>query len=223
MQERTEKPSLRTLRRAKERGAIPKSSEFASSVIVLGSLILIWGFSSLLYQKFCSAFITLYTHLNDHDLESIFQRAFFPLVLPLLLLLVGIFMFVLLGHLIQAGWVWQFKQVRQGGGSSLFFQMTFPVLKLSLSLFLGYWLLRHQRISFSLFFAAPEVQFFFILKKIFSLLVIVSGLQLVLGVCDFFYQKWIHYKRLHMTRQQQKEERREVEGDLTLKSKMRRR
>lgn len=217
MENATEKPSVRTLERAKERGKIPQSSELTTSLILIGSLLLIWGSSSLLYRKFRSMFITLYSNLNSDPTETI-QRCLLPLLIPLFMLLAGIFLVVLMSHLIQTGWIWQWKWISTGQSS-----ISLTSVKLGLFLLLGYLFLKDQTLPDSLLSAPATVQVFFIFKKIFFILILISGGHLLLGFIHFFYQKWRHYKDLHMTRQQLKDERRESEGDPAIKAKQRQR
>jgi len=59
-------------------------------------------------------------------------------------------------------------------------------------------------------------------KMVFGMMIRVCIALLVIGVADAFYQKWNYIKELKMTKQEVKEEYRDIEGSPEVKSRIRR-
>ena len=109
MEEKTEKPSVRKLKKAREKGDVAQSPELTSGLILLGALLLLWALSSLFERGFKETF-----RLSLMSTELSF-RPFVPLLYPTLLMLAGIFVIALFSHLFQTGWVWSWPKSKKKG------------------------------------------------------------------------------------------------------------
>ncbi len=215
MSEKTERPSARKLKKAREEGNVPQSSELASALIFLGALSLLWAFGPKLGKGLKALFVTLFSTLNDPQIENLGP----PILSPLLFILGGVFVIAILAHLLQTGWIWSWPKSSKGKGES---RWVILPLKVAVIAFIGYFELNiSQNAQMLLESAAGKVDF--LLKTLFFLLVKIGIALLVLGILDYFYQKWKYDKQMHMTKQELKEEQRETEGDRKTKIQMRQR
>ena len=215
MQEKNEKPSQRKLRKAKEKGNVAKSSELASACILLAGVLLLWSFSTFFEQRFQNLFVDSYHLRATSDPLLCLKNAFTPLAYLTLALMLCIFIVAFFSHFFQTGWIWSWKKNSKKEG----FRWIYFPLKLGLLAGISYLMLSKKNVPDQLFFDSSTKIISFILRKIFLLLSALSLGLLFLGICDFVYQKWKHYKKMHMTPQEVKEEKKETEGDHPTKRK----
>lgn len=208
MQEKTEKPSQRKLKKARERGEVAHSAELTSTLVLAGGLLLLWSFSTLFHERLRGVFIRIFTRLNTLEPEEAMKEAGGMIVFPLAAILGGLFVLALLAHWVQTGWVWSRKKGKRKAKSRPFFTL----LKVTVIGAIGYLTLKTE---------CPSLNPPPLIETLFSLLVKVSLALLVLGIGDFIYQKWKYSQNMRMTRQELKDEQREAEGDSQSKSKMR--
>ena len=210
MQEKTEKPSQRKLKKARERGEFAVSSELTSSLLLAAGLLLLWAFSAVLNTALQEVFTEMFSELNTLDPEEGLQRAFLKVMMPLSVFLMCLFVLALMVQWVQTGWVWGRKKERGKSGSRIFFTL----LKVVVIGTIGYLALKGVRPSLH-----PTSMF----EMLFSLLAKVALALVVLGLGDFIYQKWKFNQSMRMTKQELKDEQREAEGDRQIKSQMRKR
>jgi len=207
MEEKTEKPTQHKLKKTKERGVVAKSSELISALVLFGSLALLWSFADIIEGRFKQVFASLYFFLREPDIGEA-SYLFLPLLYPTLLILVGIFLIGLFSQFLQIGWVWNWKRSRKKAQC----RWIFLSIKLGVVFSIGYMLLLKEKPFNNMLLASSSEKVIFIFKKVFFLLLKISVALLLLGICDFFYQKWKHYRQMHMTKQEVREEKRETEG-----------
>ena len=106
MQEKTEKPTQRKLKKAKQKGEVAQSSELVGALVLLGGVLILWGFSSLIQERLKLTFTLVYSSLKEPELDSAFQQAFTPLIFPLFFILTALFLIAFFAHFFQTGWIW---------------------------------------------------------------------------------------------------------------------
>ena len=131
----------------------------------------------------------------------------------------GFFYWLSLPDLFQTGWIWRWQQNKKRGRP----RFVFPILKVLVIAAIGYVTLRGGTPSEQLLRAAAGEKVTFIFKQVFFLALKIALALLLLGICDFFYQRWKYYRDMRMTLNEVKEEKRETEGDHKTKSRMRQR
>lgn len=214
MSEKTEKPTRYKLKKAKEKGEVAKSAELASAILLTGALLFLWGLASLFDRRLKEVFCF---SLQYSDLNDAFWEVFSPVLLPMILIFLGLMSLAVASHLFQSGWIWKFKKKKKGGQRIFLF----PLLKLVAAGIVGYGAIRFEHPSLQLLFSTAEEKEEILFKKIFFVLLVLCALFLVLGIFDFFYQKWRFYKQMHMTPQELREEKKETEGNTETKSSLR--
>jgi flagellar biosynthesis protein FlhB len=204
MQEKTEKPSQRKLNRARKEGDVPYSADLVSALVLGGGLLLLWGLSTGFQRGLQECFLSIFSNLNTLEPTEALKHVFRSLIEPVSLFLGGVCVIAFLAHFCQTGWIWGGKKKRE---KSHFLLLP---LKVGVIATLGYFSLKGSLLSHKPF--SPNL---------FSLSIRVVVSLILIGMCDLFYQKWRCHQRMRMTKYELREERREVEGEHHIKSKLR--
>ena len=239
-QERTEQPSEKRLREAREKGDIPRSRDLSGALVVLA------GVSALLSggERMMAHARTIY-HLGlDYNREALFSDALPARVLGLavrealmlfapvaLATLLAVFAApLLLGGIHFSGQALQpkFERLNPVAGLGRIFAMRGLVelgkalLKL---LFIGAALALLLKHSVDELQALGRADVALGVARAMSLLgrsaLLFGSLLALIGGADALYQKFDHAKRLRMTRQELKDEAKETEGNPELKGRIR--
>ena len=209
MEEKTEKPSQRKLKQARERGEVAISTELTSALVLACGLLLLWFFSTVLKTRLEGIFTEVFSELNILDPEEGLKRVVLKMALPLTIFLVSLTAVAMAAQWVQTGWVWCRRKGKKKAQSRIFFTL----FKVAVIGAIGYFTMKVERPSLH----PPSIQ------MLFSLLLKVALGLLILGIGDLIYQKWKFNQNMRMTKQELKDERRETEGDRQSKSKMRKR
>lgn len=204
---RTEKPTNRHLKKAKERGEVAKSPFFAGALLFFGGTFIIRSFFSGAFQE------SLRVGLSHLQLEGAFYRIINPLLFPLLLTFSGLILIACGAHLFQTGWLWSFRKQKGKGARPI----VVPLTMLGLIGVILYLNVQTTKIDPNFLFHSSEKQYNYFLKKIFCLALELGVTLLLIGFSDFLYQKWRFYKKMHMTPEEKQEELRESEGNPQMK------
>lgn len=237
--ERTEPASSRRIERAREEGRVPQSRELGGFLILLGGVVVLWSSSGWLS-----------THAKDmvrHGLsfgrEAAFDDALMTRTLATLsweglllvapLFLVTIVAAVLAPYLI-GGWVFSTKPLtpdlsKLAPNISRVFsvrgigEMIKAVLKAGLVFSVIVWLVRHHGESLLAIMGQSLDEG---INSVFNLLFI-TAMAMLLGMAvivalDVPFQLWQYYKGLRMTKEEVKQEYKEMEGSPELKGRIRR-
>ena len=215
---KTEKPTKQRLKKAKEKGESPKSVFLVGAFVFTGSVILLWGLHDLFLNGFSAS---MRAGLSQQTVEGAFYRVFSPLIFPSVLSVLGMFTIALCANLLQTGWVWSFMHIKPKWGKKQGkLNFIFPILQFIVIIIFGYFAL-DGNINPNILFVSSQQQGAYLVKRVMNLVVEIGAFLLFLGVCDFFYQKWRYYKKMHMTPEEKKQELRESEGNPQIKRHMR--
>jgi flagellar biosynthetic protein FlhB len=239
-QERTEKPSAKRLREAKERGQVPRSRELNTTLILIaGSLFL------YLYAPFLGANLLelmgqgLTTGASDLDHPSVLGKQLgaslwraFNLLLPLF----GVLGFVAIAApSLLGGWLLSGKKLAPKwsnvnplkGLQRIFspnglMEVAKAIVKLLVVGGVGIAFLRH-RMDEIIAPAAASISsdLFRALRLYGSFFAVLAASTMLIAVVDVPFQIWSHMRKLRMTRQELKEEMKETEGRPEVKSRIR--
>jgi flagellar biosynthetic protein FlhB len=237
--EKTEKPTAKRLKKARENGQIARSPEIVS----WGLLLLVSFLGPLIFQVasplFVNLFLSLYG-LSRAQLTTatalIFLEEGFRVFAEVVILAAGAgFLFSLIGSLAQVGFNFSpsvlgvkfsrlspaknIKKIFSGGG---FFEVAKSVIKLTLVGVVA-WLVIHAKASalasgqLSLSEAIADT-----VSGSVTVLQTIAVVGLALGVADYAHQKHKIMKSLYMTKQEVKDEHKDTEGDPHIKGRIRR-
>ncbi len=240
---RTEEPTEYKKRKAREEGNIPRSQELTAIIVFLmgfWTVCIIGGFifNSLIriMRYYVENLLTIKVSVNSvmpFFLDMLWLSS--SSVLPLML--VGVVAAVA-GSLIQGGIVFSTKKINFNIGKifsnigpnfikmfwsrEAIFNLAKSILKVT-GVFVIAFIIINQRLSEMISIARMDVLDAF--KLIWSIMfqfVSFSGiLLLIFAVGDYAFQRWIYIESLRMTKQEIKEEFKEMEGDPEIKAKIR--
>lgn len=238
-QEKTEKPTGKRLREAREQGNVAKSADLSSSIVLASSLMLLgWVGPYTLSNIFAYA-----AHLFSNPIKTpITQTLFIGLLTNLLTTIVLLVLPFFLGAMLT-GVIINIVQVKPLlttqplkpkleklnplSGFKRFFSMR-SIVEFCKSIFktivvgvTGYNIVTsHMREILILHSLDLYSVWKFLISIMSELAVWTCMILFVMGVLDYFYQKYEHTKQLRMTKQEIKEEHKQEEMDGALKSRI---
>lgn len=234
---KTEKPTPKRLRDSRRKGEVPKSQDLSSGVsfavfalvlTALMSYVLQYGYVML--KNFLSNGLVV-TNLES-DMSALGTNAiifFFILAGPALALA---FFSGVIGNMVQVGFLFTAKALKPTFsrmnpmsnfknmiGKKALFGLVKNLLKLAVILGLTFSVLRDSiRPILHLSNVGTERIFFILMEIAREIGIKLSVFLVVVGVVDYIYQRYEHRKNLMMSKQEIKDEYKEMEGDPQIKS-----
>ena len=238
---RTEEPSEHRLEQARKEGRVAKSQEISSALILLLTITVLlfmgrWMMSQCLYilQYFFSR--TNNPDVRDANLFSAFLINFLKMLAPV----AGVAVFAgITANVIQnKGFIFSTKPIEPNfnkivpkfgeyfrktvfSGKGLF-NIAKSILKVTIIVIIGYLTIRKN--IFVIIEIVSNGQLFVAVGKIAStaaqIVIIVGVLFLALSIPDYFVQRHEHRESMKMTKQEVKQEYKELEGDPEVKGRL---
>ena len=240
---RTEDPTEHKIRKAREEGKVAKSAEFTSSIVLLFPIIAIGLLSPYLLrnmEEMMTFFLNLSTQVDvttDAQITMIFFRYFIRMFAPPALIA---FVAALLANILQVGFLFSVKPITPDfnkivpnfsrflkkaffSGEALF-NFAKSIMKVVVISIIAYINIRAEIGTIIKFVNAPfQYSFVSIAGIAFRILVEAALAMLLMSLPDYLFQKKQHRDSLKMTKQEVKEERKTMEGDPLIRSRMRER
>lgn len=239
-QEKTEQPSSKKLEDARKKGQVAKSVEVNSLAIVVTGLITIFFLQSYIGQRVSSFSINIFNSLDvlPNKLSLLPNLAFdwfmffFSVLAPVMTAIVIV---ALASNIAQVGFKLspealqpKFSKLNPVSGIKRIFssRSVVEILKTVLKFFviaLFTYLILSDLIIASAYLdnLNPSEIIIFILDNAFSLLWKIALLYAVIAAIDFVYQRYKFRKDMMMTKQEVKEEMKQLEGDPNVKGRIR--
>lgn len=239
-QEKTEEPTARKLEKAREEGNVSISKEISSVMLMFAAIIMLLYTGGYMYRRIETMFETFFMYAgmpvdNQDQALSYLEMALrfgFEMIIPLLLILL---VTALLVNLVQTGGAFSTKAIMPKGsklspinGVKKIFSMKgfVELVKGFAKLFIVgvviYFTVRSDVNHFLTFAVRPMGD---TLSEAGSyILMFVSRILaalFILSILDAIYQRFQHHKDLRMTKQEVKDEHKQMEGDPHIKSKRR--
>lgn len=237
---KTEEPSERKISKAKEEGDIAISQDAKSFIMLIGMLFIIWLVLPLMFKwfytyslKFVETPDTIPT--DGRHIRLLLYDTVFALMkilgIPFAILMVlGIF-----ASIAQTGFVFAPKKLEPNWNKlnifaalSQFINMKKIVeslkgiIKITVIAFIGILVIRPYLEKVNLMPGMETMAILSFIHKVVVLLIFTVVIAvLVIAVADFAYQKYQHLKKLRMTKQEVKDEYKQMEGDPLVKSRIR--
>ncbi len=238
--EKTEEPTPKRKREAREEGNVAKSQELSQAFTLMGSfLILYFMFPHILYT-FLERMHILLVHNNYNLLNKsgtfvvIMENMLFAvkLLAPIMLAaaVMGIFInFIQVGPLFTGkSIVPKFSNIDPIKGAKKIFSLKTVVelikslAKVVIIAFIAYMYLRNNIFKLTtLSEQGIKPALIFLGSLIFRIAATVIIFLVILGIADYLYQRWEHKKNLKMSKYEVKQERKEMEGDPLYRQKRR--
>jgi len=239
-QDRTEKATSKKRSDARKKGQVSQSREVSSVAVLLTGLSTICLFGSYMYNKTSLLMAESFSMIKNPVLglseflvlgEHV-VRVFITAVIPLML---AVALVAILSNVMQIGFMFnltllapKFEKLNPLQGIKKFaskralMELFKSVSKLGIIGLVAYWTAKGEM---DRFFTLPWMDVsaigLHILKVILKLFIRVCLIMILLAAIDFIFQKWQHEEKLKMTKQEVKEEFKQMEGDPQIKSRIR--
>lgn len=239
-QEKTEQPSSKKLEDARKKGMVAKSVEVNSLLIVVTGLVTIFLLQSYIGQQMSSFTINIFNSLDVlpkrisllPNMAFDWFMFFFSVLAPVMTAIVIV---SLASNIAQVGFKIspealrpKFSKLNPGKGIKRIFssrsvvEIVKTLLKFFVISFFTYLILSDLIIAAAyLDNLNPSEIIIFMLDNAFSLLWKIALLYAVIAAIDFTYQRYKFRKDMMMTKQEVKEEMKQLEGDPTVKGRIR--
>jgi flagellar biosynthetic protein FlhB len=239
-EERTEAPTDKRRQEAREKGNVAKSAEINSTLVLLTGVMMLYWFAPWMFRQlsgFMRSMLGLISHPHA-DISFVAELTtqslvfIFYICLPVCaaIMIVGI-----AANLLQVGFMFTLQPLAPkleklnllSGAKRLLslrsiVEMVKDIAKLLLIGAIAFFTIKGEFGKFlGLWDASPGGIWVFILMVSFKIVLRVALALLIISIIDFFYQRYEYEKQLKMTKQEVKEERKQMDGDPQIKSRVR--
>ncbi|GAB6189436.1 flagellar biosynthesis protein FlhB [Marinitoga arctica] len=232
---KTEDPTPRRLQQARDEGNVPFSKELLTSFSFLGVSAVFFVLSKFLFIDLKNAFMK-YLELDINILD---ENVLITLILQQKNIFIKIIIFLLASGLItiilgmlQTKFLFSPKAMKFDIGKlnpikgfqrifsmRTLFELLKSLIKLFLVAYVSYSIVKSKwQGIISLPYSSPSEVLSFLYYIIIEIFFKLGILMLLLGLFDFWYQKREYKKNLRMTKQEVKQEMKDIEGDPQIKS-----
>lgn len=239
-QEKTEEPTAHKIEKAREEGNVAKSTEISSVMLLVVAVVVFMQFGGWMYAHFQDLFETFFTNagqsLNNQDnaLQYLKTAAWYGMA-TMTPVLIGLFVVAILVNVAQTGMVFAPKVMEPKGsrlsplkGFKKIFSMRGVVelvkgfSKILLIGLIIYFTLRNEVTNIVSFLILPIGEIInqsggYVITIVIRILVAL----VILSIMDAAYTRYQHRKDLRMTKQEVKDEFKQMEGDPHMKGKRR--
>lgn len=240
---RTEEPTERKLRKAREDGKVAKSSDLISSLVLIFSITAVGALARYwldTFQDMLKYYLGLTSEISTLPLKNLFVGIlpyFARLSLPIMAVA---FFAALVGNIFQVGFLFSTKPITPDFTKILprfdrWFQRSFVSAEASFNLMksvvkvgiTGVIAFLAIRSNVEELIGLTNGTFLMAIKVVggiaFRIMLQASIVMLVFSISDYYFQRRQHMQSLKMTRHEVKEERKQVEGDPLVRSRLRER
>lgn len=239
MSDKTEEPTPKKKKDARKQGNIAKSAEVNKAMTFIAILVVIYMMSGSIISELQGFIVNILSGdfsmtMNDNTIKILMFKvmmSFMKIVLPISLI---IMVFGILGSLIQTGLFFsmeslkpKFSKLNPLTGLKNMFSMKAIVnliksmVVICIMIYLGYSFMSK---NFEGIIKSGDIylpyMFNIVLDLIKSILTSITLAVAVVAVLDYGYEKFSHKKGLKMTKQEVKEEYKQMEGDPHIKGKI---
>ncbi|MCR4734757.1 MAG: flagellar biosynthesis protein FlhB [Treponema sp.] len=239
---RTEEPSEYKLEKARKEGRVAKSQEVSSSLILLLGIILMYILAKWIFGQCLEVYRYYFSRcaspdMSNHSLYTAFLNYFLKCLLPFSI--ISIFA-AFIGNIVQTrGFLFSWKPIQPKFSNILphfgeyfkktifsgkgIFNIVKSILKVAFIITVAYFLIKKD--IFVLIQILQNGQILMGIAKIAKMaaqiLIIVAVFFLAVSIVDYFIQRREFMESMKMTKQEQKEEYKELEGDPEVKGRLR--
>lgn len=240
MDDKTEAPTDKRRQETREKGTVAKSTEINSVMVLLAGLLLLRIFGPWMMKEMAGCMTETFssianTHMDVRRLTTIMTNTLFLTIKLILPIAGGILVTGVLANIIQVGFMFTLKPLVPslskinpitGFGRLFTLRSVVETLKSILKLVvIGAiaWSTVSAAFPTILTLADASVGAImnFIMEKSYTIILRVAVALIVLAVLDYAYQRYDFEKRLRMSKQEVKDEHKQMDGDPKVKSRIR--
>ncbi len=244
--EKTEEATPKRRQKERDKGNIAKSQDFTSSLLLTSGIALIYAMGSGMLEKIQSLLMRTFSELNPNNIpEDNFIGLFAPFMTSYCDLTILFFVFLCIAAVIilrfQTGSLFAkealkptlnklspanaFKNLIQKINifkPKQMVELVKSLIKTILVATVGFNIvLKRKDDLFGLIGADPSTGLAVIGNVVFEILISLCVLLIIIGIIDRKYQVWEYNKSIKMTKQEVKDEWKNIEGDPKIKGKIR--
>lgn len=242
MGDKTEAPTPKRRREAREQGNVARSPDLTAAVVILGLMIMLdwYGPNLVMALKDLVARMLSGQTLGDsntRNIAAIMLSALRTIAIAMAPLMIGAIIVAVIVNVCQVGLFFSTQRIQPnfaalnpvgglnkifGGGGGTMMQLLMNTVKMLMVGTVAYsavhgrleQIVTVQQLTFLQIFGLGA-------SIVFSIIVRITILLLVLAIGDYIYQRYRIEKQLKMTKQEVKEEMRAMEGDPKIKARRR--
>lgn len=243
--ERTEEATPHRREKEREKGNIPKSQDLSSALMITVGLCILGVFSKYIISCIDTMLRYTFTHLNPKDINTDdillillpFVKTASQILLPFLILLAIVAIFVVrmqvgtifapsrikfdLGNLAPSKILQNAKKMINPVERRNLIEFTKSLAKLAIVFFCGYSVINGRKDElYGLMGLGINSSFAVISSILTQMLLKICMAMLVIGIIDKKYQDYEYNKSIKMTKQEVKDEYKNIEGDPKIKAKV---
>ena len=240
-QEKTEQATTKREEEARERGQVAKSRELPSATILVACLIYFWfggtgmvkDIMKMMKKTFTAAGTTT---IDIHTIQSVMVGVLYDMFIILMPVFIVVTVSSLLASLVQTGFLFSMEAMAPKfskidplkGFKRMFSLQSFVELVKNILKMTAIGVVAWLTIKGEVTNIAPLINqdvyaiMIYVGKVSFKIMMSTCWLLIVLALMDFIYQKWEHAKSLKMTKEEVKQENKQMEGDPFIKNRIRR-
>lgn len=236
-EEKTEEPTSKKIEKAKEEGNVPKSAETVGAAILVFGTVYLLFFASYTYNTIQELMVYIYNFIGQEINEKTFYNITYFVVNKVLLVLGPFFAIVLLFALIlnyaQFGFLvtplkFDLQKIDPIKGLKNIFSLKklLEALKLTAKLTIIVIVMTVLfAMTYKAFLAMMDKEVKASMDSMFILLVYflaaILFIVVVFAIIDFFFTRHYYFKSLRMSKQEVKDEHKNLEGDPKVKGRIR--
>lgn len=237
---KTEEPSERKISKAKEEGDVAVSQEVKSFIMLLGMLFVVWLLMPFMLKWYYSLSVRFIENAGQIEVTpQNFQLLFKTSVLGLFKILgIPFVIFMILGvfaSISQTGFIYAPKKIEPKWDKLNIFaalpnfinmkkivESLKGIIKVTVVTFIAILVLKPYLKKADLLPTMETTAILEFIHKIVVLLLFTIVIAvLIIALADYLYQRFSHLKKLRMTKQEVKDEYKQMEGDPLIKSRIR--
>lgn len=239
-EEKTEAPSEKRRQDAREKGTVAKSTEVNSVIVLLTGILMLRFVGPWIYRQIVAAVVDYYSGIATISLtpETLISLTYKALLLfgKAALPIAGAIMITgMIANVVQIGFLFTLKPLTPdfqkinpiSGFGRLFslrslFEAAKNIVKLTIIAIVAYLTLKAEfGKMLQLSDVSVGVIWLFMLSVGFKVMLRIAIVLIIIAILDYGYQRYEHEKKLKMTQQELKEERKQMEGDPQIKARIR--
>lgn len=239
-QEKTEEPTSKRREEARKKGQVAKSIEINSTLILLTGLVTLTIFGGTMFYRIVAVDRFLFSQIGQIQITQDVLPAYLysgvkllisilvPVMLPIVL--IGI-----ISNLLQFGFIFSFHPIKPQlsklnpiqGLKKLFSKRSLVeliknIMKIVIVGWIGYLVIAGLADEMvPLMDQNPWAIFFWVCRGVAKIGFYTVLVIAILSICDFVYQRWEHHTQMKMTKQEVKDEHKQMQGDPKVKAKIR--
>lgn len=239
-QEKTEEPTSKRREEARKKGQVAKSIEINSTLILLTGLVTLTIFGGTMFSRIVGVNQFIFSQVGQIQItQDVLPGYLYSGVKMLISILVPVMLpIVLIGiisNLLQFGFIFSFHPIKPQlsklnpiqGLKKLFSKRSLVeliknIMKIVIVCWIGYLVIAGLADEMvPLMDQNPWAIFFWVCRGVAKIGFYTVLVIAILSICDFIYQRWEHHTKMKMTKQEVKDEYKQMQGDPKVKAKIR--